>query len=155
MKKSFTLVMIHDNEKILLGLKKRGFGEGRWNGFGGKILRGETTVQAAMRELKEEAGIEAINLRPRGILTFTFEKEKDYEVEVNIFTTSEYIGEPIETEEMKPQWFAHSEIPYQEMWADDPHWLPLVLVGKNVKGGVHFDAPGTQIILNNFIEEYV
>lgn len=155
MKKVFTLVMVHDHEKILLGLKKRGFGMGRWNGFGGKVERGETIAQAAARELREEAGIEAVNLRPRGIITFTFEKEESNELEVNIFTISEFVGELIETEEMKPQWFKHSEIPYEDMWADDPHWLPLVLQGKNVKGHFHFDAPGTQVILNNLIEEYV
>lgn len=155
MKKSLTLVVIHDHERILLGLKKRGFGEGRWNGFGGKINRGETTIQAAARELQEEAGIEAVNLRPRGILTFSFEKDHSDELEINIFTTSEFIGDPIETEEMKPQWFAHHEIPYSDMWADDPYWLPLILSGKNVKGHMHFDAPDTQAILSNLIEEYV
>ncbi len=155
MKKISTLVIIYDNEKILLGLKKRGFGQGRWNGFGGKVEPDETIEQAAARELQEEAGIVAIDLQPRGALSFTFEKEPNTELEVKIFTTSEFSGELIETEEMKPQWFAHSEIPYPEMWADDPHWLPIVLAGKNVKGGVHFDAPATQIVLQNNIEEHV
>lgn len=147
--------MIYDSERILLGLKKRGFGAGRWNGFGGKIDPGETIEQAATRELKEEAGITAIDLRPRGVISFTFEKEPDTKCEVNIFATSKFTGELVETEEMKPQWFAHSEIPYPEMWADHPYWLPLILAGKNVKGNVHFDAPGTQIILENNIEEHV
>ena len=147
--------MIYDDEKILLGLKKRGFGAGRWNGFGGKVEPGETIEESAARELREEAGIEAVNLKPRGIIKFTFEKEMDDELEINIFTTSEFNGQPEETEEMKPQWFSREDIPYSEMWADDPHWLPLILAGKNVKGHVHFDAPGTQIILSNKIEEYV
>jgi 8-oxo-dGTP diphosphatase/2-hydroxy-dATP diphosphatase len=155
MKKVVTLVVIHDDEKILLGLKKRGFGEGRWNGFGGKIEEGETVEQAAARELREESGLEAVNLVLRGTLTFSFEKEPDRELEIPIFTASEFIGEPIESEEMKPQWFAHSEIPYADMWADDPYWLPLILAVKNIKGHMHFDAPGTQIILSNTIEEDV
>ena len=37
-------------------MKKRGFGEGKWNGFGGKVEEGETILQAALRELKEECG---------------------------------------------------------------------------------------------------
>lgn len=44
---------------VLLGLKKRGFGTGKWNGFGGKVEPGETIRQAAIREMKEEAGIES------------------------------------------------------------------------------------------------
>ena len=147
--------MIYDNERILLGLKKRGFGQGRWNGFGGKVDTEETIEQAAARELQEEAGITAINLKPRGMIRFTFENEPDTQLEVNIFTAFEFTGEPTETEEMRPQWFMHSEIPYSEMWVDDQYWLPLILAGKNVKGRVHFDAPSTQVILENKIEEYV
>ena len=37
------------NHRILLGLKKRGFGEGWWNGFGGKINHNETIEEAAKR----------------------------------------------------------------------------------------------------------
>ena len=44
-KKVLTLVYIRDDEKILLGLKKRGFGTGKWNGFGGKVQAGETILE--------------------------------------------------------------------------------------------------------------
>ncbi|HMS91425.1 MAG TPA: NUDIX domain-containing protein, partial [Candidatus Absconditabacterales bacterium] len=43
--------------QILLGMKKRGFGMGNRNGFGGKNHEGETIIQTALRELSEEAGI--------------------------------------------------------------------------------------------------
>jgi len=35
-KKVLTLVFLRRPGQILLGMKKRGFGQGRWNGFGGK-----------------------------------------------------------------------------------------------------------------------
>jgi len=44
--------------RLLLGMKKRGFGAGKWNGFGGKIEVGETPRAAAIREMKEEACVE-------------------------------------------------------------------------------------------------
>jgi 8-oxo-dGTP diphosphatase/2-hydroxy-dATP diphosphatase len=47
--KIFTLVLVSKKCGILLGLKKRGFGEGKWNGFGGKIESGESVIQAAIR----------------------------------------------------------------------------------------------------------
>ena len=47
--KQFTLVMIMRNNKLLLGMKKRGFGKGRWNGFGGKVQEGERLLDAAKR----------------------------------------------------------------------------------------------------------
>ena len=33
---------------------------------------------------------------------------------------------------MRPAWFKHSEIPYDQMWKDDTHWLPKVLDNKFV-----------------------
>jgi hypothetical protein len=36
MKKILTLCIPIKNNKVLLGMKKRGFGVGRWNGFGGE-----------------------------------------------------------------------------------------------------------------------
>ena len=47
--KLLTLVMIMKNDKILLGMKKRGFGVNRWNGFGGKLQPGESILDAAKR----------------------------------------------------------------------------------------------------------
>ena len=43
---------------LLLGMKKRGFGEGKWNGYGGKmdIAAGDKTLKdCALRETHEES----------------------------------------------------------------------------------------------------
>lgn len=47
--KKFTLVMIRNGNQFLLGLKKRGFGVGKWNGFGGKVDQNESIEDAAHR----------------------------------------------------------------------------------------------------------
>lgn len=47
--KLLTLVMVVQPGRVLLGMKKRGFGVGRWNGFGGKVQAGETIEDAARR----------------------------------------------------------------------------------------------------------
>ena len=39
-KKLLSLVYVRRGTQILLGLKKRGFGQGKWNGFGGKLEEG-------------------------------------------------------------------------------------------------------------------
>ena len=44
-------------QEVLLGRKKRGFGEGKIVGLGGKVEPGETLAQAAVREVLEESGI--------------------------------------------------------------------------------------------------
>lgn len=48
-KKLYTLAFIRRGNQVLLGLKKRGFGEGKWNGFGGKLNPNETLADAAQR----------------------------------------------------------------------------------------------------------
>ena len=47
--KLLTLAFVTQKDKVLLGLKKKGFGMGRWNGFGGKVEKGETIEEAAKR----------------------------------------------------------------------------------------------------------
>jgi len=44
-----TLVLVLQPGRVLLGMKKRGFGAGKWNGFGGKVQTGETIEAAARR----------------------------------------------------------------------------------------------------------
>ncbi len=59
-------------KEVLLGMKKRGFGQGKWNGFGGKVEPGETVEAAALRELEEESCVRAAGAELRGKITFTF-----------------------------------------------------------------------------------
>lgn len=138
MKKICTLCIAYKHPNVLLGLKKRGFGEGRWNGFGGKVKEGESIEEAASRELFEEAGISNATLALAGVLEFSWENKHDV-LEVHVFNIQDFSGSPKESEEMKPQWFHVNEIPFQDMWQDDAHWFPLFLAGKMFSGHFHFD----------------
>lgn len=131
-----TLVFVVDRDHILLGLKKRGFGAGKWNGFGGKVEEGETLVSAAARELHEEAGIIAHDLSHRGVLAFTFTTGLP-PLWLHVFVTSAWEGEIQETEEMAPRWFPLAALPYEEMWVDDSHWVPLLVTNKHFVGRFH------------------
>jgi 8-oxo-dGTP diphosphatase/2-hydroxy-dATP diphosphatase len=155
MKKIFTLSLIHQHPRVLLGLKKRGFGEGRWNGFGGKPQEGESIEDAVRREVREEVGLELKDLERVGVIEVEFE-DGSRDVEIHFFKTNEYEGEPLETEEMRPQWFHVDEIPFSQMWPADHYWFPLFLQGKKFKGKLRFDKPSgaeTGTVLDHAIEE--
>lgn len=145
-----TLCLVYDHPKILLGMKKRGFGEGRWNGFGGKVEEGERIHEAAKRELKEEADIEVENPKQVGILEFSWAGKSDI-LEVNIFRADYFTGEPKESEEMRPQWFHVDKIPFDDMWPDDKHWMPLFLADKKFTGSFLF-GDSDKILKHNIAE---
>ena len=119
----------HPQPQILLGYKKRGFGQGKYDGFGGKLLEGEELSVAALRELHEESGITARlpDLSSYGVITFYFPNKREWEQEVHVFLIDKWSGVPLESEEMRPAWFPISRIPYDKMWDDSHLWMPYVL----------------------------
>jgi 8-oxo-dGTP diphosphatase len=137
-----TLCFILRNEgrEVLLGRKKRGFGFGKLNGYGGKIRPGESPEAATVREIEEEShiGIGPELLRPAGIVTFVFPFEPAFDHHVHVFTAAVPHGEPEETAEMAPIWVPIDRVPFQDMWADDAHWLPLVLEGRRIEATFTF-----------------
>lgn len=130
--------------QVCLAMKKRGFGQGRWNGVGGKVEPDETIEQAAVRETKEEIGVNALELAKVAELTFIFPHHPDWNQFVHVYFCEEWQGEPAESEEMKPQWFNPKNFPFAEMWTDDEFWLPEVIKGNLVKGFFVF-AEGDKI----------
>ncbi len=112
---------------------------GKFNGFGGKVDEGETIEDATKRELFEEVGITALDLSKLGVLDFSWDGKPDVVLEVNIFKCIHFEGQPIEGEEMKPQWFSVSEIPFEKMWSGDKYWMPLFLENKKFSGNFVFD----------------
>jgi 8-oxo-dGTP diphosphatase / 2-hydroxy-dATP diphosphatase len=133
MKKILTLSFVLEDTQILLAMKKRGFGAGRYNGYGGKVEAGETIEEGAMREVQEEAGLTVTKVEKVGIHEFEFAHDRGNILEVHVYKILEYTGDPVETEEMKPKWFSLNTIPYDMMWPDDEHWLPLFLSGKKFR----------------------
>lgn len=135
-----TLGMILVWEKILLCMKKRWFGKWLWNGAGGKCEPGETIEEAMIRELQEETGLLTTigDLENMGVLHFYFDQNSDWNQDVNIFKIHNFSGKPIETEEMKPEWFDVSRIPYDEMWEDDRIWIPRMLAGEKTEYDFYF-----------------
>ena len=67
-----TLCFVIQDGQILLIEKKRGLGAGKVNGPGGRLEKGETAEQAAIRETQEEVGITPTGVQWAGELRFQF-----------------------------------------------------------------------------------
>ncbi len=148
MKKILTLCLIRKDSKILLGMKRRGFGEGKWNGFGGKVEPGETLEAAIIREVLEESKLIVNNLEPMGDIEFSFENNPII-FHVHYFKTSNFTGEPKETEEMAtPQWFNLNELPLDQMWPEAKIVFPKLLADKKITGKILYNQSGDAIIRN-------
>lgn len=138
-----TLVFLVQDGRVLLAVKKRGFGAGKWNGVGGKLLPGESLKEAAAREVLEEIGVKVrqSNLQRVATLNFLFPDlptDANMNVTVCVYVCKRWRSRPTESEEMQPRWFSHNKIPYPKMWWDDTFWLPKVLEGKLIKGDFYF-----------------
>ncbi|KAG4305413.1 hypothetical protein PORY_000969 [Pneumocystis oryctolagi] len=93
--KRYTLVFPYNskNTHVLLGLKKRGFGVGKWNGFGGKVEENESINACAARELKVPA-----------------------------FSRSENASEEMMPRWFSVDPLAQNHIPYDQMWEESRIW---------------------------------
>lgn len=144
--KKTTIVFPKTEAGFWLGMKKQGFGEGWWNGFGGKLEANETYEQAARRETREEADIEVGELRHIASLHFFFDNV--LKVVSKAYVAESFTGEPIETEEMRPQFFDIDELPYETMWQADRIWIPRALVHPRPPRGfvIHFTDGGAKVV---------
>ncbi|MFT4548543.1 MAG: 8-oxo-dGTP diphosphatase [Verrucomicrobiales bacterium] len=131
------LLFLLRGDEVLLIRKKRGIGAGKINAPGGKIEPGETAEQGAIRETIEEVGLTATNLSEMGELHFQF--VDGMALHCTVFHSEFFEGEAIETDEAIPIWTKIADIPYDEMWEDDIHWLPRALAGEIFRGYFEFD----------------
>ena len=120
--------------EVLLGLKKTGFGTGKWVGLGGHIEPGEKPEAAAVREVEEESGlvVPPDSLQHVASIAFLFPARPSWDQTAEVFATSVFSGAMAESDEVAPQWFAESAVPYDGMWDDARYWVPLILAGEHV-----------------------
>jgi 8-oxo-dGTP diphosphatase len=134
-----TLLFVVNEGRVLLMRKKRGFGMGKINGPGGKLDPGESEMDCALRETEEELGVRALGASKRGELWFQF--VDGMRMHVAVFHATRHEGDVIETEEAFPLWTPVETIPFDEMWADDRHWLHRMLTGsESFMGKFVFDG---------------
>ena len=126
--------------EVLLGLKKAGFGEGKWVGLGGHIEYGEKPAAAAVREVFEESSlvVPADSLQHMASIEFRFPSRPSWDQTAEVYMTWVFEGEAVESNEVSPRWFAEEQLPLGLMWDDAKYWLPAVLAGQHVDVRITF-----------------
>jgi 8-oxo-dGTP pyrophosphatase MutT (NUDIX family) len=154
--KEVTLCYLLDksSKKVLIAMKKRGFGAGKLNGVGGKLKEGETVEQAMLRETKEEITVDLKEYEKAAVIEFYFKSnpaDKNMNQRAHVFLAYNWKGKPRETEEMDPVWVELDKLPLDRMWEDDRYWLPGILKGRKIKAAFLFDE--NQKITERVVEE--
>lgn len=149
--KNVTNVIFIKDNKVLLGMKKRGFGKGKYNGFGGKQIYGETIEETALREAKEEVGLTMKDYYKASVIKFN----DSYPLIMHVYVCTAWEGSETESDEMLPLWFTKNTIPFSAMWEDDKYWFNIMLDGKKFIASFNFennnDLDGTAI---NKVKDY-
>ena len=103
--------------------KENDMHQGKWNGLGGKLEPGETPEECAIREIREESGLEVKHLVLKGLLTFPlFAKNEDWYAFVYVVDQVE--GDLIESPEGILEWVDNDKIVELNLWEGDHIFLP-------------------------------
>ncbi len=120
-----TLVYLkHNGHTLMLHRIKKAndIHAGKWNGLGGKLEPGESPEQCAIREVKEESGLEIRAPRLRGLLVFADFKGDDWYVWV--YTADTFSGDLIDSSEGRLEWIPDSQLPALNLWPSDLIFFP-------------------------------
>lgn len=121
-----TLCYLRKNNQTLMlhrVKKENDMHKGKWNGLGGKLESGESPEECAVREVKEESGLDVRNPRLKGVLTFpAFSKNEDWYV--FLFVIHDFAGALIEdSAEGNLEWIDDDKLFDLPLWEGDKIFL--------------------------------
>lgn len=116
------LLMLHRNKK------PNDVHEGKWIGVGGKLERGETPQECAVREILEETGLKAKPVL-KGVITFP-EFTADLDWYTYVFKVTEFEGDLIDCNEGMLEWVPYDEVLSKPTWEGDHTFVEWLLEDK-------------------------
>ena len=94
----------------------------KWLGVGGKFEKDESPEECMIREVKEETGLDVIEYKYRGIITFVSNEWSETEY-MHLFTVSSFEGTLKECDEGKLEWIEKDKIKDLPIWEGDLYFL--------------------------------
>jgi 8-oxo-dGTP diphosphatase len=135
-----TLCLVrHGNDLLLLkrGAHKRVF-PNKYNGLGGHIERGESPTAGAIREIKEESGLDVHNIRLRGIIHIDAGHSNG--IMLFVYTAESLSREFIDSEEGRLEWVPLIEIQNKDLVEDLYILIPHLFESEELfSAHVHYD----------------
>lgn len=110
-RKAVRCYLIKENKVLVTKYKEENKKAGYYDIPGGKIEKGETPEQTAIREMKEETGVEVENLKYKGNMIIEYPNRI---FDFDVFITNENKGEPQEFEENTSEWIEIKELLQKE-----------------------------------------
>jgi 8-oxo-dGTP diphosphatase len=126
--------------EVLLGRKLTGLGKGKVVAPGGKLEAGESPVDAAVREVREEVGlaVAAESLELLGKLTYVFPTKTEWSQVSWAFRARGRFEDAAASDEIEASWVPIEDVPFNEMWDDAKYWLPDLFKGHRVVATFEF-----------------
>ena len=97
----FTLCLIMQGENILLQRRNKAPYRGKWNAPGGKVESNESLLEACIREVFEETGLQVIS--PKKIATVKYQSTPT-STHIHVFFANQFNGHTTSSNEGEVQW---------------------------------------------------
>jgi 8-oxo-dGTP diphosphatase len=123
--------LFHGGDVLLLrGAATKPRWAGRLNGIGGHVEPGEDVLAAALREVREEAGLEPRDLALRGVIHITAPYPSEAGIVLFVFLGSVPVRALTRSAEGEPAWYPADVLPEPDVLEDLPLLLPRLLAAR-------------------------
>lgn len=137
--------VIKSGSELLLIKAEEGISKGKWDAPTAEITKGESPAKAAITAVFQQTGLYVSKVTPHGTIRLFLNGKNEYTYRLHVYSTKLFTGDLKPNIKGEARWFAFSDIPFYEMWADDKYWLNHVLQGKEFEADFFFDEKNENI----------
>ena len=129
-------------------LREADYHAGKWNGLGGKLELDESPIDGAVREFKEESGVDVhpealVHLGVLQFPNFKAHKNEDWLVYLFKLHLTDLQAEQVvrQSDEGELHWIPQEDLLKLNLWPGDRHFIPAVLANEVIFATLWYDGP--------------